>query len=135
SPDKSVLPVYTTRGPINTAHVSLNFNGRFIKIEDSGVPALFAEFVSKGLELMDNAGASPNFFHLMKALWDSNVGERLVETPDTTDPKKFQTEAEMLMDSFFFNVMGQDDATGKIKLSGIDGDQIDLGWEQPVAQQ
>ena len=46
-----------------------------------------------------------------------------------------ETEAEMLVDSFFFNVMGQDDATGKLKLGGIDGDQLDLGWEQPVAQQ
>jgi hypothetical protein len=36
------LPVSTTKGPINTSHVSLNFNGRFIKIEDCGVPALFA---------------------------------------------------------------------------------------------
>ena len=41
----------------------------------------------------------------------------------------------MLVDTFFFNVMGQDDATGKITLSGIDGDQIDLGWKEPVAQQ
>ena len=41
----------------------------------------------------------------------------------------------MLVDTFFFNVMGQDDATGRLKLGGIDGDQIDLGWEQPIAQQ
>ena len=135
NPDKTVLPVYTTRGPINTSHVTMNFNGRFIKIEDCGVPSLFAEFVSKGLELLDKAGASPNFFHLMQALWEANLGEHLTELPDTTDPKRFQTEAEMLMDSFFFNVMGQDEATGKIKLSGFDGDQIDLDWEQPIAQQ
>jgi len=134
-PDKTVLPCYTTRGPINTAHVSLTFNGRFIRIEDCAVPALFAEFVSKGLEVLDDAGASPNFFQLMSATWQANVGEHLFEIPDTADPKSFQTEAEMLADSFFFNVMGQDDATGKIKLSGIDGDQIDLGWEQPIAKQ
>ena len=41
----------------------------------------------------------------------------------------------MLADTFFFNVMSQDDATGKLTLGGIDGNQIDLGWEQPVAQQ
>ena len=96
------------------------------------MPALFAEFVSKGLEVLDDAGASPKFFKLMSATWQANVGEHLFENPDTADPKSFQTEAEMLADSFFFNVMGQDDATGKIKLSGIDGDQIDLGWEQPM---
>ena len=63
------LPVSTTKGPINTSHVTLNFNGRFIKIEDCGVPALFAEYVSKGLEILDRAGASPNFFQLMKGIW------------------------------------------------------------------
>ncbi len=133
--DGRPLPVYTTRGPINTAHVTMNFNGRFIKIEDCAVPAMFAEFVSKGLELLDNAGASPNFFQLIKAAWDSNLTEHLLEVPDPTDPKKFQTEAEMLADTFFFNVMSQDEATGKLKLGGADGDQIDLGWEQPIAQQ
>jgi cholesterol oxidase len=135
NPDKTVLPTYPTRGPINTCHVSMNFNGRFIRIEDCAVPSLFAEFVSKGLEMLDKAGASPNFFQLMQALWTSNVGEHLVEIPDPYNPGKFQTEAEMLADTFFFNVMSQDDATGRLKLSGLDGDQIDLGWEKPVAQQ
>jgi cholesterol oxidase len=129
------LPVSTTKGPINTSHVQLNFNGRFIKIEDCGVPALFAEFVSKGLEILDSAGASPNFFQLMKGILDSNVMEHLIEVPDPYNPKSFQTEAEMLVDTFFFNVMGQDDATGKLTLGGIDGDQLDLGWEQPIADQ
>jgi cholesterol oxidase len=59
----------------------------------------------------------------------------LIDGGLTSDPKKFQTEAEMLMDTFFFNVMSQDDATGRMRLAGIDGDQIDLGWEQPIAQQ
>lgn len=134
-PDKTVLPCYTTRGPINTSHVSLNFNGRFIRIEDCAVPSLFAEFVSKGLEVLDNAGASPNFFQLMGAAWQSNLGEHLFEIPNTIDPKNFQTEAEMLVDTFFFNVMGQDEATGKLTLGGIDGDQLDLDWDEPIAQQ
>jgi hypothetical protein len=133
--DKTVLPCYTTRGPINTSHVSLNFNGRFIRIEDCAVPSLFAEFVSKGLEVLDDAGASPNSFQLMGAAWQTNLGEHLFEVPNTVDPKNFQTEAEMLVDTFFFNVMGQDDATGKLKLAGLDGDQLDLGWEAPNAQQ
>jgi len=134
-PDGTVLPCYTTRGPINTSHVTLNFNGRFIKIEDCGVPSLFAEFVSKGLEVLDDAGASPNFFQLMQATWQANLGEHVFDPPDTYKPNSFQTEAQMLVDTFFFNVMGQDDATGRLKLGGIDGDQIDLGWDQPIAQQ
>jgi len=133
--DGSVLPVYTTRGPINLSHVSLNFNGRFIKIEDCAVPAMFADFVSKGLEVLDKSGASPNFFRLIKGIWESNLTERVFEHPHTADPKRFQTEAEMLVDTFFFNAMSQDKPTGQITLGGIDGDQIDIGWEQPIAEQ
>lgn len=134
--DGTVRPVYSTRGPINTSHVQFTFNGRFIKIEDCAIPSMFAEFVAKGLELMDNIGASPNFFSLMQALWTSNLTQFVFETPNTDDPTRFQTEAEMLVDTFFFNVMSQEDApAGKVQLAGIDGDQIDVGWEQPIANQ
>jgi cholesterol oxidase len=132
TPDGTVLPVYSTRGPINTAHVTMNFNGRFIKIEDCAIPAMFAEFVAKGLEVLDDAGASPNFFQLMKGIFEANPFDKLLEIPHTADPKNFQTEAEMMADTFFFNVMSQDDATGRISLQN---DQIDVGWEQPIAQQ
>jgi len=132
---KTKNPVYSTRGPINTSHVQLNFDGKFIKIEDCAIPAMFADFISKGLEVMDNLGASASFFNLISALWNSNLTERLFEIPNTTDPTRFQTESEMVSNIFFFNCMGQDDATGKLELGGIDGDQLDLGWEQPIAQQ
>jgi cholesterol oxidase len=132
NPDGTVLPVYSTRGPINTSHVTMNFNGRFIKIEDCAVPAMFSEFVAKGLEILDDAGASPNFFQLMKGVFEANPFDRLIEIPHTADPGNFQTEAEMLADTFFFNVMSQDDATGQITLQH---DQIDIGWKQPIAQQ
>lgn len=135
NPDGTALPIYSTKGPINLSHVTMNFNGRFIKIEDCAIPSMFAEFVAKGLEILDDAGASPNFFQLMQGLFEANPFDKLIEIPDTSDPKKFQTEAEMMADTFFFNVMSQDDATGKISLAGIDGDQIDVGWEQPIAQQ
>src|SRR5205807_54016 len=132
TPDGTVLPVYGTRGAINSSHVTMNFNGRFIKIEDCAIPSMFAEFVSKGLEVLDDAGASPNFFQLMKGIFQANPFDKLLEKPDTTEPTKFQTEAEMMADTFFFNVMSQDDANGRITLQH---DQIDVGWEQPIAQQ
>jgi cholesterol oxidase len=135
-PDGTVRPAYSTRGPINTSHVQMNFNGRFIKIEDCAIPAMFAEFVAKGLELLDNIGASPSFFSVIQALWNSNLTQFVFEVPNTDDPTRFQTEAEMLLDTFFFNVMSQEDApAGRIKLGGIDGDQIDVGWENPIALQ
>ena len=132
---KTEKPVYSTRGPINTSHVQLNFNGKFIKIEDCAIPAMFAEFVSKGLELMDKAGASPSFFDLIRALWETNLGEHVFEAPDTWNKNAFQSESEMLSNIFFFNVMGEDDATGRLKLSGPFDDDIDLGWDKPVANQ
>src|SRR5437764_10011615 len=132
NPDGTPLPVYSTRGPINTSHVTMNFNGRFIKIEDCAIPAMFSEFVAKGLEILDDAGASPNFFQLMQGIFQANPFDRLLEIPHTADPAKFQTEAEMLADTFFFNVMSQDDATGRISLQH---DQIDIGWEQEIANQ
>jgi cholesterol oxidase len=134
NPDGTVLPVYSTRGPINLSHVTMNFNGRFIKIEDCAIPSMFAEFVAKGLEILDAAGASPNFFQLMQGVFQANPFSGLAP-PDTSDPASFQTEAEMMADTFFFNVMSQDDATGKITLGGVGGDQIDVGWQQPIAQQ
>jgi hypothetical protein len=106
-----------------------NFNGRFIKIEDCAIPSLFAEFVAKGLEILDKSGASPNFFQLMQGVFESNPFDKLLEIPNPSDPRSFQTEAEMMVDSFSFNVMGRDDAKGKIALNN---DQIDVGWEEPI---
>jgi choline dehydrogenase-like flavoprotein len=109
----------------------MNFNGRFIKIEDCAIPSMFAEFVAKGLEILDQAGASPNFFQLMQGVFQADPFSGLAP-PNPSDPASFQTEAEMMADTFFFNVMSQDDATGRITLQN---DQIDVGWEQPIAQQ
>ena len=48
--------------------------------------------------------------------------------PDTYDPESYQTEAEMVANIFFFNVMGQDDASGKFTLDN-DKPQARLGQE------
>ncbi len=80
-----VRPAYTTQGPINTSNVQLKFNGRFIKTEGCAVPSMFAEFVAKGLELLDNIGASPSFFSVMQALRNSNLAQFVFESPNTDD--------------------------------------------------
>jgi hypothetical protein len=49
--------------------------------------------------------------------------------PDTTDPHRYETEAEMVSRIFFFNTMSEDDANGRFSL---DGDELDLNWETPV---
>lgn len=62
--------------------------------------------------------------------------------PNTTDPARYQTEAEMVEDIFFFNTMGQDDANGVFRLKrglldrlfGRPG-KLDLSWDEPVSKQ
>ena len=49
--------------------------------------------------------------------------------PDTYDPTSSQTEAEMVANILFFNVMGQDDASGKFTL---DNDKLKLDWDKKI---
>jgi cholesterol oxidase len=49
--------------------------------------------------------------------------------PSTTNPDEQRTEAEYVNNIFFFNVMGQDDASGRFSL---DGDDLRLSWDQPI---
>ncbi len=51
--------------------------------------------------------------------------------PDTYDPESYQTEAEMVSNIFFFNVMGQDDASGKFTLNN---DWLDLNWDEEIGE-
>lgn len=62
--------------------------------------------------------------------------------PNTSDPARYQTEAEMVEDIFFFNTMGQDEANGVFRLKRGLLDrlfgrpaQLDLGWDKPVTDQ
>jgi choline dehydrogenase-like flavoprotein len=62
--------------------------------------------------------------------------------PKTTDPLRYETEAEMVEDIFFFNTMGQDAANGTFRLKRGFFDrlfgrpaQLDLTWEEPVEKQ
>lgn len=52
--------------------------------------------------------------------------------PKTTDPARYQTEAEMVEDIFFFNSMGEDEANGTFRLKH---GKLDLTWASPVADQ
>jgi choline dehydrogenase-like flavoprotein len=57
------------------------------------------------------------------------TGEPLELIPDTTDPHRYQTEAEMVARIFFFNSMGQDDASGRFHLKR---GKLDLTWDKPI---
>ena len=58
-------------------------------------------------------------------------GEPLAVLPKTTDPDRYQTEAEMVSRIFFFNTMGQDDANGRFSLKN---GKLDLNWDEPVTK-
>jgi cholesterol oxidase len=120
-PDGSKMTVYPTRGPINTCDISLNIDGRHYTIEDCGIPSMFARIVRAGIDNRANLLALIN-------------PATFVANPDTgplfgrRDPH--QTEAEMIDDVFFFNAMGEDDASGKFTLRG---GELDLDWDRPIA--
>ncbi len=124
-------PVYSTRGPINTSHVHIKFNGAHITVEDAAIPAMFADLASNFLQAFDS-GANGNFFDKLKLL--TVPTEVLNLFADTGEPKRFQTEAEMVSNIFFFNVSSQDDANG---IFTLDNDKLDLNWPngQPLAAQ
>jgi len=129
-------PVYSTRGPINTAGIRVKFEdptmpspatGTWVAVEDAAIPALFASFTKAALETTNPKA----FAGQAKNLWADPLGALRNLFPDTTDPANFQTEAEMVANIFFFNATGTDDASGRFTL---DGDDLDLQWpkDKPI---
>ena len=128
-------PVYTTRGPINTSGVHAKFDGSHIHIEDAGIPEMLAAITSTTIGVLDNFAqrealkAKMKFAFLSMAMPD--LRDFLPSLPDTYDPTSFETEAEMMANIFFFNVMGQDDASGKFTL---DNDNLKLDWDKKIGE-
>jgi cholesterol oxidase len=119
--------VYTTRGPINTSHVMYQVNlqnGKplFINVEDAGIPPMLASSVQRAIEVLGNAAERDPFFGQLEAIWNLSQPDPSFFglNPDPRSPTKSQTEAEMLMTTFFFNLMGRDGARGKFTLDGGD---------------
>ncbi len=128
-------PVYSARGPINTCHVQVRMaDGSRITIEDCAIPAMFGSVTSTALSVLDNFARREAFRARMLLSWSSNTApdfrDFFPHLPDTTDPTNFATEAERVANIFFFNVMGQDDASGQFRLSH---DELDLDWPRPIA--
>src|SRR5262249_36001517 len=123
-------PVNSTRGPINTSHVAAKHNGIHITIEDATIPAMGAPIVSLGLNVLDNWVHRKMLHAKLRVSWITHtlpdLRDFLPHLPDTYDPTDARTEAETVANIFFFNVMGQDDASGKFRL---DGDDLDLTWD------
>lgn len=121
--NKLAYPIYATRGPINTSHVTFRNGKVLVNVEDAGIPAMFASTVERTLNMIAD-GSQANLIDLLGLLWDK------AELPEYTDPNKMETEAEMLMGTSWFNCMGRDDATGKFDL---DNDRLRLRFAQRIA--
>jgi len=122
-------PVYSTRGPINTSDVHVKLDGRHITIEDAAIPEMFAAIASTALGILDNFAQRELFRAKMAFSWTfksvPDLRDFLPLLPDTYDPTSFETEAETVANIFFFNAMGQDDASGVFRLKH---DRLDLDW-------
>lgn len=122
-------PVYSTRGPINTCHLATEFQGSHITIEDCAVPEMFASVTRTVLQILDNAAKSNEFKNKMKLLWEFrtplDLGALFPSIPDTYDPNSYQTEAEMVSNTLFFNAMGVDDASGQLSIDSFDNLKLD----------
>ena len=127
-------PVYSTRGPINTCHVQFKVDGSYITVEDCAIPSMFAAMTNAALGVLSNFAQREAFKGMMKLSWMTKTmppwRDFIPHLPDTFDPNDARTEAEIVANIFFFNVMGQDRGDGQFSLHG---DQLDLTWKNSPA--
>jgi cholesterol oxidase len=126
--------VSSTRGPINTCEVKALIDGTHITIEDCAIPSMFASIASTALSVLDNVVKRRMFHERLRLAWITHaipdLRDFLPHLPDTYDPNDMRTESEYVNNIFFFNVMGQDDASGTFSL---EGDDLKLDWKHPIA--
>ncbi len=125
APDKLQYPIYATRGPINTSHVTFRDGKLLVNVEDAGIPSMFASLVEKTLKMLEQDKGQADVIDMLGLLWNS------AQLPDYSDPNDMQTEAEMLINTCWFNCMGMDDATGVLSL---DGDDLQLNFTGAIAK-
>ncbi len=121
--DKLQYPIYATRGPINTSHVTFREGKQLLNVEDAGIPSMFASLVENMLDLLAKGGQK-DLIDLLGVLWNQG------ELPDYSNPNDMQTEAEMLMNVCWFNCMGVDGASGTFSLNN---GNLDLKFSDKIA--
>jgi len=124
--DRSKLPypIYGTRGPINTSHVTFRDGKLLTNIEDAGIPPMFASIVQSTLDLLSSQKKG-DVVDMLGLLWNQG------QLPDYSNPTTMQTESEMLMNVCWFNCMGVDDASGKFDLQN---GSLRLRFDQKISE-
>ena len=123
--DKLPYPIYATKGPINTSHVTFRDGRLLVNVEDAGIPAMFASLVQNTLDMLSRQNGQADLIEMLGLLWKE------AKLPDYSDPNSMQTEHEMLMNVCWFNCMGVDEASGKFDL---DNGSLRLKFDQKISE-
>src|SRR5262249_52172459 len=89
-----------------------------VNVEDPGVPAMVASTLKRAIEVIADGASRDPFIRTLKAAFGialANPADFLrpmVPPERLDDPNAFQTESEILQNTFFFNTMGRDTASG-----------------------
>ena len=111
----SPFPIFATRGPINASHVKFRDGNVFINFEDATLPPMLAPYVRTALDVITKAADRDPFFKMLSGMWNLQLQD-IKEDPDVRQPGNFMTEAEVLQNTFFFNMMGSDESRGVFSL-------------------
>jgi len=123
--DRLPYPIYGTRGPINTSHVTFRDGKLLVNVEDAGIPSMFASLVENTLDMLSRQNGQPDLINMLGLLWNK------AKLPDYRDPKSMETEHEMLMNTCWFNCMGMDDASGRFDL---DNGRLRLRFDHKISE-
>jgi cholesterol oxidase len=99
--------------------------------------------VGAALRVVEDKINKDKFMKEMKLAWITQTRPDFEDwfpvTPDPSKPTRFQTEDEMLMNTFYFNCMGTDDATGVFTIKddpfNPDKSKLDLTFPEKPANQ
>lgn len=127
--DGSKMAVYPTRGPINTCDIRLEIDGRQVTVEDCGIPSMFARIVRTAISNRNSLFGLINPVSFIGGLQSSAMTSLFSKQKPDPARQAQATEAELIDDVFFFNAMGEDDASGRFTLVG---DELELDWDHPI---
>src|SRR5262249_17571216 len=68
--DKLRYPIYATRGPINTSHVTFRDGRLLVNVEDAGIPSMFASLVERTLKMLEKDGGHADVIDMLGLLWN-----------------------------------------------------------------
>jgi len=128
--DRSKMSVYPTRGPINTCDLRFAIDGRQFTVEDCGIPSMFARIVRTGIDDRNALFGLLNPVSFVGGASSSAISSLFGNKNSDPSKQDHATEAELIDDVFFFNAMGEDDASGRFTLVN---DRLDLDWDKPIS--